>query len=206
MTFGRTLSTREKWLVSAAALAILLFYLADSYLLPYWDSMGQTSERIQIQARRVASYRRVLHGQDSVRAALEAARQQAASIEKGLLENESDALATAEMQGLVKEMVLSKGLSFRRSDLQPVKNISPNYSKVSTRVELAGAVDQVVTLLAAIETADRILAVDEVRISPAIAGSPKDKSLQVSLVLSALKRAEPGTSQAKTKAPENQKL
>ncbi|MSO23515.1 MAG: hypothetical protein EXQ58_09745, partial [Acidobacteria bacterium] len=102
MIFGLRISNREKWLVLAAVAAVVTFYLADSYLLPYWDSLGQTSEKIQIDAKRVTSYRRLLHGQDSVKAALEAAKQQAVSIERGLLENESDALATAEMQGLVK--------------------------------------------------------------------------------------------------------
>ena len=204
MIFGMRLSNREKWLVLAAVAAVVTFYLTDSYLLPYWDSLGQTSEKIQIDAKRVASYRRLLHGQDSVKAALEAAKQQAASIERGLLENESDALATAEMQGLVKGMILSKGLTFRRSDLQPVKSISPDYSRVPTRVELTGSVDQLVSLLVDIQTTGNILAVDEMRLSPAAAGSPKDKSLLVSLVVSALKRTEPGSEAPKKSG--NQKL
>ena len=204
MIFGLRISNREKWLVLAAVAAVVTFYLADSYLLPYWDSLGQTSEKIQIDAKRVASYRRLLHGQDSVKAALEAAKQQAVSIERGLLENESDALATAEMQGLVKGMVLSKGLTFRRSDLQPVKSISPDYSKVPTRVELTGSVDQLVSLLVDIETTGNILAVEEMRLSPAAPGNPKDKSLLVSLVVSALKRTEPGSDAAKKSG--NQKL
>ena len=204
MIFGLRISNREKWLVLAAVAAVVTFYLADSYLLPYWDSLGQTSEKIQIDAKRVASYRRLLHGQDSVKAALEAAKQQAVSIERGLLENESDALATAEMQGLVKGMVLSKGLTFRRSDLQPVKSISPDYSKVPTRVELTGSVDQLVSLLVDIETTGNILAVEEMRLSPAAPGNPKDKSLLVSLVVSALKRTEPGSEAAKKSG--NQKL
>ncbi len=204
MIFGLRISNREKWLVLAAVAAVVTFYLADSYLLPYWDSLGQTSEKIQIDAKRVASYRRLLHGQDSVKAALEAAKQQAVSIERGLLENESDALATAEMQGLVKGMVLSKGLTFRRSDLQPVKSISPDYSRVPTRVELTGSVDQLVSLLVDIETTGNILAVEEMRLSPAAPGNPKDKSLLVSLVVSALKRTEPGSEAAKKSG--NQKL
>ena len=204
MIFGLRISNREKWLVLAAVAAVVTFYLADSYLLPYWDSLEQTSEKIQIEAKRVTSYRRLLHGQDSVKAALEAAKQQAVSIERGLLENESDALATAEMQGLVKGMVLSKGLTFRRSDLQPVKSISPDYSKVPTLVELTGSVDQLVSLLVDIETTGNILAVEEMRLSPAAPENPQDKSLRVSLVVSALKRTEPGSEAAKKSG--NQKL
>lgn len=191
MIFGLRLSQREKWLVLAAVAAVIVFFLADSYLFPYWDSLGDAREQIQVDARRVASYRRVLHGQDSVKAALEAVKQRTHSIEQGLLKSEPDALATAEMQGIVKQMVLAKGLTLRRTDLQPVKSISSDYSRVSTRVELAGAADQFVSLLAAMETSENILAVEEIRISPAQAGGTKDKNLVINLVVSALKRIEP---------------
>jgi len=185
-------SEREKWLVAAAVAAVLFFFLADAYLLPYWDSLGERAEKIEIDSKRVASYRRILHGQDSVKAALEAVKQKTASIESGLLENRSDALATAEMQGLVKELVLSKGLTLTRSDLQPVKSLSTDYSRVSTRVELAGSIDQFVSLLASIETGEKILSVDEVRLVPASPGNPKNKNVVISLVISALKLSEPG--------------
>jgi Tfp pilus assembly protein PilO len=193
MIFGLRLSQREKWLVLAAVAAVIVFFLADSYLLPYWDSLGDAREKIQVDARRVASYRRVLHGQDSVKAALEAVKQRTHSIEQGLLKSEPDALATAEMQGIVKQMVLAKGLTLRRTDLQPVKSISSDYSRVSTRVELAGAADQFVSLLAAMETAENILAVEEIRISPAQTGGTKDKNLVINLVVSALKRIGPAS-------------
>jgi Tfp pilus assembly protein PilO len=191
MIFGLRLSQREKWLVLAAVAAVVVFFLADSYLLPYWDTLGESREKIQVNARRVASYRRVLHGQDSVKAALEAVKQKTHSIEEGLLKSETDALATAEMQGIVKQMVLAKGLTLRRTDLQPVKSISSDYSRVSTRVELAGAADQLVSLLAAMETSENILAVEEIRVSPAESGGTKNKNLVVNLVVSALKRIEP---------------
>ena len=193
MIFGLRLSQREKWLVSAAVATVIIFFLADSYLLPYWDSLGDAREKIQVDARRVASYRRVLHGQDSVKAALEAVKLRTHSIEQGLLKSEPDALATAEMQGLMKQMVLAKGLTLRRTDLQPVKSISSDYSRISTRVELAGAADQFVNLLAAMETSENILAVEEIRISPAQAGGTKDKNLVINLVVSALKRIEPAS-------------
>jgi Tfp pilus assembly protein PilO len=186
------LSKREKGLVAGAVAAVLFFFLADAYLLPYWDSLGETAEKIEIDSKRVASYRRILHGQDSVKAAFEAVKQQTASIEKGLLENRSDSLATAEMQGLIKELVLSKGLTLGRSDLQPVKSLSTDYSRVSTRVDLAGSIDQLVNLLASIETGEKILSVDEVRLVPAAPGNPKNKNVLISLVISALKWSEPG--------------
>ena len=191
MIFGWRPSSREKWLVLAAVAAVVVFFLADSYLLPYWDSLEASRDKIEIDARRVASYRRVLHGQDSVKAALEAVKQRTHAIEAGLLKSEPDALATAEMQGIVKQMVLAKGLTLRRTDLQPVKSISSDYSRVSTHVEIAGPADQFVSLLAAMETSENILAVEEIRITPAETAGTKNKNLIVNLVVSALKRIEP---------------
>ena len=193
MILGWRISQREKWLLLAAAAAVVVFFLADSYLLPYWDSLAKSREKIQVDARRVASYRRVLHGQDSVKSALEAVKQKTHSTEEGLLKSDTDALATAEMQGIVKQMVLAKGLTLRRTDLQPVKSISSDYSRVSTRVELAGAADQLVSLLAAMETAENTLAVEEIRITPAEAGGTKNKNLVINMVVSALKRIEPAS-------------
>ena len=104
------------------------------------------------------------------------------------------------MQGLVKELVLSKGLSLSRSDLQPVKSLSTDYSRVSTRVELAGSIDQFVSLLASIETGEKILSVDEVRLVPASPGNPKNKNVAISLVISAVKWNEPGREAAVKKS------
>jgi Tfp pilus assembly protein PilO len=190
MNLGWRLSPREKWLVLAAVAAVIVFFVADSYVLPYWDTLVEANDKIQVDARRVANYRRVLHGQDSVKSALEAARQKMHSIEEGLLKSESDALATAEMQGLVKQRVLANGLTLRRTDLQPVKIVSSDYSRVSSRVEMVGAADQLVNLLVAIQTSGNIVAVDEIRLAPAEAGGLKNKNLVIHLVVSALKRIE----------------
>ena len=204
MKFGVRLSVREKWLVLGAVAAVIVFVMAKFYLFPYWDTMSEANEKIQVDSRRVANYRRVLHGQDSVKSALEAAKRNMQSIEEGLLKNESDALATAEMQGLLKQIVLAKGLMLRRADLQPVKSISADYSKVSTRVELVGAADQLVNLLVGMQTSERILAVEEVRLTPAEAGGIKNKNLVINLVVSALKRIDPA-SEVGDKNPKNQK-
>ena len=151
------------------------------------------TEKIAIYAKRVTNYRRLLRGQDSVKAAFEETHRQVASAEMGLLENNSDALANAELQGLIKEMVRTKGLNFRRSDLLPVKNVSPEYSKVSTHIEMTGNLDQVVALLTGLETAPQILFIEELRIFPMEINNPKNKQVSASLMISGLKRVQPAS-------------
>ena len=184
-------SKREKWLVVAALASVLVYYLANSFLLPLLDSSSAMTEKIAIYAKRVTNYRRLLRGQDSVKAAFEETQRQLVSAEMGLLENNSDALANAELQGLIKEMVRAKGLSFRRSDLLPVKNVSPEYSKVSTHIEMTGNLDQVVALLTGLETAPQLLFIEELKIFPMEINNPKNKQVSASLMISGLKRVQP---------------
>jgi Tfp pilus assembly protein PilO len=183
-------SSREKWLLAAAGVAVLAYLMMQHYILPYWDSLGTTSEKIEILSKRVTQYRRILKGQDSVKAALETVRRQASSMESGLLNSRADALANAEIQGLVKDLAVSKGMTFRRSDLLPVKPVSPEYSKVSTRVEVLGAINQLVDFLVSFESSQRILFVEEMRISPVQMGNPKNKQVLATLMVSGLKNTD----------------
>jgi hypothetical protein len=81
-------------------------------------------------------------------------------------------------------------MSFQRSDSLPVKGVSPEYSKVSTRVEMTGAINQLVDFLASFETAPKILFVEEMRISPVQMGNPKNKQVHATLMVSALKQMD----------------
>jgi Tfp pilus assembly protein PilO len=176
----------------AGGAATLIFVLTHYVVFPYSDSFADTTEKLEVESKRVGSYRRVLRGQDSVKAALQATQQQTASLETGLLTSKGDSLANAEIQGLVKALATSKGMSFQRSDSLPVKGVSPEYSKVSTRVEMTGAINQLVDFLACFETAPKILFVEEMRISPVQMGNPKNKQVHATLMISALKQMDRG--------------
>jgi Tfp pilus assembly protein PilO len=184
------ISQREKVLITVAGGVFLLFVLMRNYAFPYWDSLAESTAKTDIYAKRLTSYRRILQGRDSAKAALEAAKQRTDRLEAGLLESKTDALANAEIQGLVKDFVLSKGLDFRRADLMPVKGISSEYSKVSTRIELTGNLDQLVDFLVGCGTAPKILFVEEIRIAPIQIGNPKSRQISATLLISALKKQE----------------
>jgi Tfp pilus assembly protein PilO len=160
------------------------------FVLPYWDSLGTASGKIEAQSKRVTQYRRVLQGQASVRAALEVVQGQVSQAESGLLKSRTDALANAEIQGIVKDLAVSKGMTFRRTDLLPVKVVSPEYTKVSTRIEVLGAINQLVDLLVSFESGPKILFVEEMRISPLRLGSAKDKQVLATLMVSGLKNTD----------------
>ena len=185
------LSPRERRLLRWTAAAVALYLLLDLAVLPYWDSVDETRSRAEIQARRVRNYHRILQRQGQVQAELEALRRRTRSLEEGLLESAGDALAGAEIQGLVKDIAAAQGLAIRNSGLLPVEKISPQYSKVSARVGFQGGIHQFVDFMAAMGSDPRILFVEDLRIAPLRANLPKEKDIRVTLAVSALKRAEP---------------
>jgi len=191
MKLGR-LSSREKLLIGAAGTVAVFVGLMWTVVLPFWDSISQSSGSIDLQAKRVTNYRRILWGQTSVKAALESAQKQMTAWEARLLVNKTDSLAIAEIQGLAKDLVLAQKMSFRRSDLLPAKMVSTEYTKVSARIEIMGTMDQFVNLLLSFETGPRILFVEESRVSPVQIMNPRNKQVLVTLTVSALKSVDPG--------------
>jgi Tfp pilus assembly protein PilO len=194
------LSSRERLLIGAAGTVVVFVALMWTVVLPFWDSMSQSYGSIDLQAKRVTNYRRILRGQTTVKAALDSAQKQTAVWEARLLVNKADALAIAEIQGLVKDLVLSQKMFFRRSDLLPAKIVSPEYTKVSARIEIMGTMDQFVNLLLSFETGPRILFVEESRISPVQVMNSRNKQVLVTLTVSALKAVDPGGSTKLKKA------
>ena len=97
-------------------------------------------------------------------------------------------------------MAVSKGMVFRRSDLLPVKNISPEYSKISTRIEVHGNIHQLVDFLVSLGSSPTILFVEEMRISPAQMGDLKNKQVVSTLLISGLKTPDKGNSASDKKS------
>ena len=185
------LSGRERTLLVWGGLALALYLLLDLAVLPYWDSLGETRANAEIQARRVRNYRRMLQQQDRTRFELDQLRRRTESLEQGLLDSAGDALAGAEIQGLVKDIAAAHGLTIQNSNLEPVEKISPQYSKVSTRVGLQGGIHQFVDFMAAMGSDPKILFVEDLRIAPVRVNVAKEKDIRVTLAISAMKQAEP---------------
>lgn len=185
------LSRRERTLLVWVGLAVALYLLLEFLLLPFWDSMAETKANAEFQARRVQNYRRMLQQKEDVQSELDRLRRRTESLEQGLLDSPGDALAGAEIQGLVRDVAAAQGLTVQNSDLEPVEPLGPRYGKVSTRISLSGGIHQVVDFVAAMGSGPKILFVEDLRIAPVRVNHPKDKDIRVNLSVSGLKRAEP---------------
>ncbi|MFN8005683.1 MAG: type II secretion system protein GspM [Terriglobia bacterium] len=196
----KNLNKREKWIIAAGLLAVVLYLVMQYGILPFWESLGGYSAKIDQYAKRIVNYRRILMGQDSVKAALAEAQQQRTSAETGLLTSASEALANAEMQGILKQLAASKGLVLRRSDVLPVKSLNSDYGKVSIRVEVAGRIEQLTDFLAAFPNGTPLLFVEEMRITPVANGDLKQKLIVTSMQISGVRVAETNAPQPAKKS------
>ena len=185
------LSRRERTLLVWGGLAAALYLLLALLLLPLWDSVAETGANAEFQARRVRNYQRMLQRQDRTRSELDRLRSRTESLEQGLLDSTGDALASAEIQGLVRDIAAAQGLTIQNSDLAPVEPLGPRYRKVSTRISLSGGIHQWVDFVAAMGSGPKILFVEDLRIAPVRVNHPKDKDIRVTLSVSGLKRVEP---------------
>ena len=185
------LSRRERSLLLWGGLAVALYLMLDLLLLPFWDSLAETRANAEFQARRVGNYRRMLQRQDRTRSELDRLRRRTQSLEQGLLDSPGDALAGAEIQGLVRDVAAAQGLTIQNSALAPVEPLGPDYRKVSTRISLSGGIHQWADFVAAMGSGPKILFMEDLRISPVRVDDPGNKDVRVTLTVSALKRAEP---------------
>ena len=185
------ISPRERALLRWGGVALALYLLLDLAVLPWWDTLGETRAAAEIQARRVRNYRRILQQQDRNRSELNSLRRRTETLEQGLLDSAGDALAGAEIQGLVRGIAATHGLTIRNSNLVPVEQVSPRYSKVSTRISLSGGIHQWVDFVEAMGSGPKILFVENLRIDPVRASDSRNKDIRVTLLVSALKQIQP---------------
>lgn len=187
----KPMSPREKAMITAGAAVAVIYVFFTTVVFPYWDKLSETSEKIEVQSKRLMNYRKILRGQDTVKTALEATQHQLATAEKGLLANKSDSLGAAEFQGLIKQLSVAQSLNMLRTEVLPAKAVSTHYGKLSARLEFSGSIDRLVNFLASFDSGERILFVEEMRISPTQINNPKKKDVRVTMTISALKSLEP---------------
>lgn len=186
----RQISVREKLLLGGGATVAVFYFACTLLIFPYWDRLSESRERLDMQTKRLANYRKILLGKNTVKAALSEAERQVSDAEKGLLSNSSDSLAAAEFQGLVKQLSTAQSLTILRTEALPVKPISREYGKLSVRLEVSGPIDRFVGLMASFDASEKTMFVEDMRVSPTHINVPKKKDLRATLTVSALKRLD----------------
>lgn len=178
------LSQRDKRALIILAIALplwLLFYFGLRLIPAVGDStVVVSSSSIQTAERRLRRLQELARQKTRVAAEAEAASKALAGTEKGLLPGSTPALASAEMQQIMKNLLQAQGIAMTSSDFGAVKAAGEDYAQVPLTVNFTCGIEQWINLVAAIRNAPQVLSTQDVRVSP---GDPKNKAVQVRMVV-----------------------
>jgi len=198
-SFLQNLSSRDRRALALLAAAVALFLILDFGLLPLMDSAGGLGAALPLKEKTLRKYQRLAAilpereaGWKEMQASLEEA-------EKRLLESKTGALASAEMQQLVKELMAGQGLDPGSASFQPVRALRPvgagtandaAYAAVPLALNFECRVEQLAAFLQAARESSRVLVVEQLGISQAAPRPDRPKAVSVRLVLHGVMRAE----------------
>lgn len=170
-------------LVSALAFAALLqldWFAPASGSAASGSSIDAAEQRLlleQVKARQLPM----------AEAELDAVRRQVDLLEQGLLKSETAALAQAEMQQLVGDLLAAEGITLESSQFGTVQLDGEDYAQVPINANFQCRIEQLVNLLAAVANAPELLATKRIRIQPE---NQATKSVRVMLTVAGLLPAE----------------
>ena len=147
------------------ALAMLVAVLGIGYLvvaIPVLDLYSQREAALERQRMLEPRLRAAAESVPALRARL-AELQASASNRKIILDGNTDAIASANLQSLVEELATSAGVSVASTEGLAPDNRGP-YRRIGLRIAINGEYDNLLALLAAIETATPPLVLDNLQI------------------------------------------
>ena len=161
------LSARDRralLLLVPAVIAILLMRFA---ILPALDTAGVAARPLAIREKTLGKYRAIVAAvplHESNAGMLAGAL---AESEKGLLTGATPALQDDELQQQVRDLAGGAGIQLRAVSFTPPRNAGEDYVQLGLTTQFTAGVDQLVAFLTTLQSAPRILSVDQLRVTAA---------------------------------------
>lgn len=191
--FGRALAAREKRALAALAVAALLFALLDFIALPVVDNAGQLHAALPLKEKSLRKHQALIALAGSRETGWKGAQARLADAEKGLLESRTPALASAELQERVKQLLTQQELEARGATFLPVRPLGQagsGYLTVPLSLTFECTVDQLANLLLAARADSKTLAVEQLQVDAAPSRPDRQKTVSVRLVVRGVMAAE----------------
>lgn len=165
----------QRWL----ALGLLLLAVAIIGLvliMPIANRSMALSEEKDALAFKLQQYQRILAKKDAVNASMDKIKGQQA--EQGYFNSqETDALASAEMQEFIKKAIVEAGGQLSSTQATPVSTKN-GFSRITVRVRMTGNSEMLRAVLYKIETSTPLIIIDQIDIRP-MRGQPNPVSRQL---------------------------
>lgn len=184
---------RDKRALKIAGAALALFLVLRFGVFPIWDRWGEAGANLPLRERTLAKYREAVQTvglRSAETVSLEARLREA---EAGLLTSETTALASAELQDLVKQLTSAQSIDVRTSEFLTVKPLGGNYLQVPLGLQFQCRLDQLVNFLNELQGGSKCLAVSRLLIQTTGA---KEKLVSVNMTVAGIMRSA-GTNKEK---------
>jgi type II secretory pathway component PulM len=173
---------RLVWLVGGGLLLILFYLAVVNPLLSLEDSWSQD---LINRSKLLSKYHSLLKSKNQVIAANKAMKGALARTEGQFLAGSNPAVASAELQEILKNLAKEQGIQMTSAKVLPPREAGL-YLEVPVQAELTATINQLVTLLYHLEHHKKLLFIPDLDINAPrmVKGENKDIPLQISMVIS----------------------
>ena len=195
--FWRRLSRRERSLVVVTGVIVLVFIAKYAVITPLLERRAWVREQLESQPQLLAKNLRYVAQKEAMLAALESAREQIKAQEPKLLTGDTPSVNASDLQETVQAMAAREGTQVITTRVLTPETVG-SFSKIGIQLEIGGQIQQLASLIRGIETAPKLLTIDEVNVRslfrpigfPQTPGVPQPpaQNLRVSLMVSGYAR------------------
>ena len=178
------LGDRDKKFLMVLAFSAAVFVLLNYVLLPWSDKFMDAGEQLTLAQKKLRQEKELIASAPRVQSELAALQARLDQEEKRLLPATDANQAGAQLQDWLAQRAGEQKLDVQRSDFLATTPVSDLYIKVPVRLELNGAITQVVQFMNVVARGERVVSVDELHINSM--GVDKEKRVHCSVVISSL--------------------
>jgi len=160
---GRVPVLQQRWLALGLLIAVVLVIILV-VIVPVVNKKMELNETKNNLVFRLQQYERILAKKDAVIASMANIKQQ--HDEQGYFNSQNtDALASAEMQEFIKKTIVEAGGQLSSTQALPVSN-KGKFSRITVRVRMTGNSEVLRAVLYKIETSTPLIIIDQIDIRP----------------------------------------
>lgn len=201
--FWNRLSRRERGLVILTVVILAAFLGKFAVLTPILERREWVKIQLESQPQLLAKNLRYVGQREALRAFLETQRTQIKAYETKLLTGNTPSVSASDLQETVQGLAAREGTQVITTR---VLNPEPagSFSKIGLQMEIGGQIQQVASLVKALEASPKLLVIDEITVrslfrpigfaQPQGAPQPPAQNLRVSVVVVGFARAQTNSS------------
>jgi len=180
-----SIAKRDRRALQAGGIALAVWVLLQLAVLPAWDQWQQDRAELAVRESALVKYRQAIAQMDAAKKSAEGLEARLRETQAGLLQSNSAALASAEIQEWIKRVSSNHGIDLRSSEFLALRPQSNGYAELPIGVQFQCRLDQFVDFIAELRSGPKIVAIPRLQVQSS--GGP-EKMLTVSMTLAGVMR------------------